>query len=256
MARRPWRKTPKLLKRRQRGLGRIADWLSARPRAIHLLFFLMLLAVGAAATTTVKVQSSDPLASLSEDQLVTLLGELQLREDELREERRELQDQLTNLSQAVDAKEAAAEASQKARWSAEVAAGVVPVSGPGVLLRVDEPSQPFPVSVFVTTLAELRNAGAEAIEVNNVRVTGRTWFGLSDTGGFVVDGQQINAPYVWRAIGDPDTLAMGLEIRGGAASQQRGYGSLVDVQKLPNVEIASTVTALEPEFATLKPDND
>lgn len=218
----------------------------------------MLLTLGAAATTTVRAQASDPLAGLSEDQLVTLLGELQHREDELREERLELQAELTELTEAQDAQEAAFEATARARLRAEVAAGVVPVSGPGVVMTSEFPDgyvpQPFPVSVYVTTLAELRNAGAEAVEVNGVRVTGRTWFGPSGGEGVIVDDQQIVPPYVWKAIGDPETLAMGLEIRGGAASQQRGYGANVDVQKLAWLEITSTVEVPEPVFATLNPD--
>lgn len=251
MADKPWQKTPKVGGRRGIPAGKFGAWVSERPRPIHILFFLMLLLLGAAATTTVRSHSADPLAGLSEEQLVTLLGELQLREDDLRAERSELQGQLEELSEAADNEEAAAEAAQKTLWRAEVSAGVVPVSGPGVVVTTSAPAQPFPVSVFVTTLAELRNAGAEAIEINGVRVTGRTWFASSGGEGVIVDGTVVTPPYVWRAIGDPETLAMALEIRGGANSQQRGYGSEVQVEKSPMVKIDSVATVADPVFATL-----
>lgn len=254
MANRPWQKTPKGGGGRRPGQGRFVAWATERPRPIHLLFFFMLVVLGAALTTTVRSHSADPLAGLSEEQLVTLMGELQLREDDLRAERSKLQEQLEELAEAADNKEAAAEASQKTLWRAEVSAGVVPVSGPGVVVTTSAPAQPFPVSVFVTTLAELRNAGAEAIEINGVRVTGRTWFAASGGEGVIIDGTVITPPYVWRAIGDPETLAMALEIRGGANSQQRGYGADVQVEKSPLVKIESVATVTDPVFATLSAD--
>lgn len=247
MAKKRWRKSGA-----ERGftVQRFKEWFAGRPRPIHILFLFMFLLLGAAATTTVRSHNSDPLASLGEDQLVTLLSDLQAREDDLRGERRQLQDELQELTDAVDAKQAAQEAAERSMWRAEVASGVSPVSGPGIIIEASAPTQPYPVSVFVTTLAELRNAGAEAIELNGVRLTGRSWFGSGGEVGVVVDDETVVPPYVWRAIGDPDTLAMGVEIRGGAVSQLRAYGSGVSVEKLVSVNIDSVATVPEPQWAS------
>lgn len=247
-----WRKTPKHVQRPW--LGGKSRWTERRPRLIHALFFIMLLIVGLAATTTVRSHNADPLANLSEEQLITLLGDLQLREDELRSERRELQTQLEELTEAADAHQAAQAATQKTVWRAEVAAGVVAVEGPGIMIVGSNLTQVLPTNLFVTTLAELRNAGAEAVELNGVRLTARSWFSETDGNGVIVDGHRIEPPYTWRAIGDPDTLAMGMEIRGGAAAQARAYGAQVTVTKLDRVEITSTAEVPEPEWATVGGD--
>lgn len=218
--------------------------IAGRPRPMHLLMVVLFLIVGLAITTTVRSRVADPLAGLNEDQLVSILADLGQREEELLTERVELENALNELSDAADAQEAARVASQQTNLRADVAAGVVPVEGPGVTMRVSGAADAIPISVFVTTLAELRNAGAEAIAVNDVRLNGRAWFSMEASGQIVASGTPINPPYVWRAIGDGGTLSVALEIRGGSAPQFRAYGATVDTQ----IEESLTINAVSPPF--------
>ncbi len=104
-----------------------------------------------------------------------------------------------------------------------------------------------PDSVFVTTLAELRNAGAEAVSLNGVRLAGRSWFG-NDGDSIVADSQRLAPPFVWQAIGDPHTLSSALEIRGGASAQFRAYGATVSVFESSLIRIDATVQAKDPTW--------
>lgn len=224
---------------------RFRNIIAGRPRPMHILMVVLFLIIGLAVTTTVRSHDSDPLAGLNEDQLVSILADLGQREEELLVERVELQNALNELADAADAQEAARLALEQTNMRAEVAAGAVPVEGPGVSMRVNGTADEIPVSVFVTTLAELRNAGAEAIAINDVRLNGRAWFSVGERGEMVASGTTISPPYTWRAIGDGRTLSVALEIRGGSASQFRAYGATVATQ----VEETLTIDAIAPAFS-------
>lgn len=223
---------------------------AGRPRPMHILMVVLFLIIGLAITTTVRSRVTDPLAGLNEDQLVSILADLGQREEELLAERVDLENALNELSEAVNAQEAARVASQQTNMRAEVAAGVLPVEGPGVTMRVSGAADAIPVSVFVTTMAELRNAGAEAIAVNDVRLNGRAWFSMGEGGQMIASGTPISPPYVWRAIGDGRTLSVALEIRGGSAPQFRAYGATVDTQIEESLSINAVSPPFSPQWAT------
>lgn len=112
-----------------------------------------------------------------------------------------------------------------------IALGLRAMRGPGLLVRLDDPStQPKganPVVVtyqdIVAVINELWAAGAEAIAVNGQRVTAIT--GLSQVGGtVVVNLQRLNGPFQIVAIGDPSTLERALNIRGGLIDGLRALG--------------------------------
>ena len=90
--------------------------------------------------------------------------------------------------------------------------GDVDVVGPGVLVTLDGP-----VSVLdlQDLLNELRNAGAEALALNGRRMIASSSIVPSADGSLAVDNVAIRRPYVFAAIGDPDTLETALLRPGG-----------------------------------------
>ncbi len=59
--------------------------------------------------------------------------------------------------------------------------------------------------MLLDAIQELRAAGAEAIQVNGVRVVASTY--LADSGkGVSVDGNKITQPYGFKVIGKPQDL--------------------------------------------------
>jgi uncharacterized protein YlxW (UPF0749 family) len=110
---------------------------------------------------------------------------------------------------------------------AELLAGIVAVKGPGIQVILGEPKVTVTVSVNtrqgsvpitdVSTLSDrdvssvvnqLWSDGAEAIAVNNVRLTPTSAIRFAGE-AVLVDFQPITAPYVVRAIGDSDQLDTG-----------------------------------------------
>lgn len=69
----------------------------AMPRGTHLLLFVICLILGIALVTQVRAQRTDPLTSLSQEELVELLDNLSVQEQNLRVERGKLESQVSQL---------------------------------------------------------------------------------------------------------------------------------------------------------------
>lgn len=219
----------------------------AVPRPLHALLLVICFMLGAALVTQVRAQQADPLETMGDQDLVLLLDELTTRADTLRSERNDLNSQLSELEDSASQRQAAEKAAADARVQSQINAGTVAVHGQGVVITVSDPLSKLGAEQFVLTLGELRNAGAEAISVNGVRLTTRSWFSLDP--GVVVDGTPISSPYTWQVIGDPATIGPALEIAGGAASQMRLYGAQVTVDTKEDVVIDAVVTPTSPQYA-------
>lgn len=223
----------------------------AVPRGMHLLLLIICLALGFALATQVRSQRSDPLDSLSQQDLVVLLSELDSQENALRQERAALQNQVSALKSAETEQEAAAEAARKADEQAQINAGTVAVHGPGILMRVTDPNGELNATEFVMTLGELRNAGAESIDLNGNRLSTRSAF-VSTPEGISVDGSPIASPYEWRVIGAPQTIASALEIQAGSAAQMRARGAEVTISERDDIVIRSLAMPLMPQYASVE----
>lgn len=103
--------------------------------------------------------------------------------------------------------------------AAQLAAGAVPVSGPGVMVTVDDAADGSDEGrVGDQDLRQLINglwqAGAEAISVNGHRITTRTAV-RSAGSAITVDYVSLTRPYRINAIGDPKVLPGKLSQNGG-----------------------------------------
>ncbi len=98
----------------------------------------------------------------------------------------------------------------------EVFAARTASNGQGISVRVDGTFDDKALSDLVN---ELRNAGAEAIAVNDVRVGPRSWFGMSADRALTVDGTAIRGPWTVRAIGAPDVMYVAMTRTGGIIGQ-------------------------------------
>ncbi len=93
-----------------------------------------------------------------------------------------------------------------------IANGEVEVVGPGVTVLVDGDVTLFELQDLVN---ELRNASAEGIAVNGVRVVTRSAIVADQNNHVMIDRQPLTRPYRLEAIGEPDTLVPALERKGG-----------------------------------------
>lgn len=204
----------------------------------------MCVLIGIGTVAVVRGQAEDQfLANAREPDLVRLLDDLQARETRLDGEILRLQAAEQRLRTGTTA-EALQETQQRAD-DLRVLAGTTPVRGPGIKIRV-EGQDAFFASDLLNTVQELRDAGAEAIEVNGIRVVVDTWF--ADVGdGISVSGSTVGQPFELTAIGGPATMATAMRIPGGVADTVESQDGSIVITELDEVEILSTVNLPEPD---------
>lgn len=155
------------------------------------------------------------LSGLSATELTQLIANLTTGNDQLRDEIADLQRQeahLTDTKQRGDTTvgELSTDLDRIRAWS-----GVTPVTGQGIVITIQGPIGGDGVQDL---LNELRNAGAEAIAVDGVRVvTGVVVAG--QPGELSIENQAIGDAFEIRGIGSPQILTGTLTRTGGVIAQ-------------------------------------
>ena len=211
------------------------------------LAILLCVVLGAAIVTQVRQnESGDSLETARPADLLVLLDSLQQREAALNTEVNDLRRTLEQL-QASGSSDAAAIENAQARLAAlSILIGTVAATGPGVVLTITDTTPGVPAETMLDVINELRNAGAEAMEIRGtrdgqpvpVRVGVDTWM-VGTPGALDVDGVTINPPYSVLAIGDPPTLAAAMNIPGGAMDSVERVGGTMVVQQAERVDVTA-----------------
>ena len=119
---------------------------------------------------------------------------------------------------------------------------------PGVTIRITDPQGKVKAPMLLDVVQELRDAGAEAIQVGDVRVVASTWFGAQD-GALRADGKPLSAPYVVKAIGDPATMDAAMRIPGGVVESMRQEGADAAVARADSITVDALATPAQPRHA-------
>ena len=174
-----------------------------------------------------QVRSNDKgtkFATARQDELVGILGDLSERSARLRSDIRDLDDTKAGLQHDTQGQAAMQDARRRAETYG-ILAGTLPATGPGIELTVHDPQARVHAASLLDTLEELRDAGAEVVQVDDVRVGVSTYFTDAPGGGAMADGHALARPYRFLAIGDPHTLATALNIPGGVLRTLRTSGA-------------------------------
>lgn len=226
----------------------IAPVPSRHKTGVRILIALLCGLVAFALVTQTRQRDTEALSSLSQSELIRILDELIARENDLVAERDALTAELASLESGATAQQAAAKAAEERIRTLSIRAGIIPVQGPGITLVIHDPDQRLKARHFVSLVEELRNAGAEAIEVDGVRIGVDSWF-RDDP--LVLDGTKLVPSHAVLAIGNPGTLAVALGMPGGVLASFRTEGAVPTVTESELVKIRSTREPRELEHATV-----
>jgi uncharacterized protein YlxW (UPF0749 family) len=191
----------------------------------QLVVGLLCLVLGFAVVAQMKSTKADTrFASARQDELVGILSDLSQRSERLRGDIRDLEDTKAELARDRQGQAAMDEARKRATTYG-LLAGTLPATGPGIQLDITDPSRRVRAGVLLDTLQELRDAGAEVIEVNGVRIGVNSYFLDVPGAGVEADGRRLQPPYHFLAIGDSHTLATALNIPGGVIKSLQSAGA-------------------------------
>jgi uncharacterized protein YlxW (UPF0749 family) len=227
---------------------RLGDTLRPQATLPQLIVGLLCLLLGLSIAAQVR-QSDDSLAGSSEQELVRLLDESGRHAADLELENAELDRTLETLRAGQEDDVAARNAAQERLEDLEIIAGTVPAHGRGIIVSIADPAGELRAPTLLGVVQELRNAGAEVIQIGDVRVVASTAITTDAEGDLLVDGTALEAPYVLRAIGDPAVMEPALRIPGGAADSVAGDGGALVATADDDIRIEATVALSTPEHS-------
>lgn len=195
--------------------------------------------------------ADDAYTNARREDLIQLLDGLGSESRRLEGEIADLERTRAELKSGADTQQVARAEAQQRSEELSILAGTAPAEGPGIRMRIDDPGAKVDADVLLDAVEEMRDAGAEVIEINDtIRVVASTWFG-ADAAGLVIDGKSIGRPIVFEVIGDPHSLEEAARFRGGLVSEITGpgIGGQVQIEQQERVTIESLHAAREPQYA-------
>lgn len=223
-----------------------------KPSRSQLIIAVVLMLCAYAMVTQVRSQAADETySSLRRSDLVAMLDDLTRQSRSLDAEINSLENTKRQLQSGVDAREIALEEATRRSQTMGILAGTLPAQGPGVRITIYDPSRKVTPDMLLNAIEEMRDAGAEVIELNDsVRLVASSWVGMKGD-SLVVDGQVLSYPIVINAIGDPPTLAEAAKFRGGLISSVESdqVGGRVTLTQEDNLQILSLHKPAPMQFA-------
>ena len=223
-----------------------------RPGKAQVIAAVMLFLVGLGAVMQIRANSDeDAYRNARREDLIQLLDGLSNESERLEDEIGELERTRAELESGANSPSVARQQLEKQVEVNSILAGTVPAQGPGIRMRIDDPLRKVDGDVLLSAVEELRDAGAEVIEINgSIRVVASTWFGGAGD-QLVADGKPVSRPITISVIGDSHSLEEAARFRGGIVSEITGprIGGEVDIDQLDKLVINSLHHAEPNQYA-------
>lgn len=207
-----------------------------------------------AGVTQVRLYGNDNAYSgLRQSDLVQALSGLAAAATRAEAEISQLERTRSSLTDSSQKRSAALSQAEKELDTLGILAGTLPAQGPGIRIVVSDTKGHYRVNHLLDGIEELRDAGAEAIQINGqVRVVAQTSFEDAET-GIVVDGKLLTAPYTLEVIGDPQVLSTALDFPGGFKDDVALDEGTTKVAQSKQINIDVTRTPVKPQYAVPAP---
>ena len=117
--------------------------------------------------------------------------------------------------------------------------GTTAAKGPGLEITIDY-TAPILYIDLINMVNELWAAGAEAIAINDIRVTANTViFYAEDENSLYItaDNHKLNFPIIIKALGNPNTLEKGLTLPGGIMDNLALFKAFPVLKQVDNLSI-------------------
>jgi uncharacterized protein YlxW (UPF0749 family) len=232
--------------------GRSRLWSAfSRPTKGQVVVAMLLALVGFAGVTQVRSnQVDDTYAGLRQQDLIDILNGLAGTTQRSEEEIQRLESTRDDLQSDTSARRAALEEARQQAQVLSILAGTVPVRGPGVTITIKEGDGEVEVGPFIDMVQALRTAGAEAMQINHeVRVVAQTSF-EDGTGGLLVDGRLLEAPFTVDVIGPPDALVAALRFPDGPQDQfAEDDGAQLTFEEVSSVDLETVRDPVDADVA-------
>jgi uncharacterized protein YlxW (UPF0749 family) len=231
--------------RRRLARGLWPPRLSRAQLIVAVLLFVLGLGLAIQVRTT---SDNGALRGARQEDLVRILTELDNRSQRLQDEKRGLESQRSQLESSSNQAAEALKQTQQKEAELGILAGTVRAEGPGITLTITDPHGSVEADSLLDALQELRAAGAEAIQINSVRVVADTYF-TQGADGVLIDGHKMSQPYVFKVIGNPQDLEPALNIPGGVVQTLEKEQATADVVRSQKIVVDALRPSKQPDYA-------
>lgn len=239
--------------------ARLLKLLSPRLTRAQVVAAVLCGVLGFAGAVQVRANRDAGLNGLRQTDLIRILDDVSERSARLQAEARELEQSRERLASGTTGSRSALEEARARTLVLGILAGTQPAKGPGIVFTITDPDGKVRADVLLDALQELRDAGAEAVEISSpggsaVRVVASTSFLDREGGGVEVDGTALKPPYRLTVIGEPGTLAAALDIPGGVMDVLGQNGARGAVDQSSELTITSLRAVPRPQYARPAPE--
>ncbi|UUZ59054.1 DUF881 domain-containing protein [Nocardioides sp. B-3] len=199
-------------------------------------------------------EQDNTYAGLREQDLIEIPDALTGTAECARREVDRLEGTRDQLQSESTRRQAALNATQERVTTLNIIAGLVPVTGPGIRVRIEEETGSATLVSLLDPVQELRTADAEAMEFNDTyRLAAQSSFNTV-VGGIELDGELLEPPYIIDVIGEPHALTSAMTFDSGPIEQLKRDGASVQVTELESLDVESVREPVRPLNAEPDPD--
>jgi uncharacterized protein YlxW (UPF0749 family) len=215
------------------------------------LIWVLLLLLGYTLVVQLRSNNDDQgLATARQEDLVSILSDLESRDSRLQTEIQSLESSQRQLTSGVSSRQAALTEAEKRADELGLLAGTLPGKGPGLKITIDK----VKASEILNAVQELRGSGGEVMELagvggTTVRIVASSYFVDAQGGGIDADGTRLNGPWTLWVIGSPQTMQTALQIPGGVVASINGAGGSVTMEAQTMVEVTAVRKAGSLQYA-------
>jgi uncharacterized protein YlxW (UPF0749 family) len=186
------------------------------------------------------------LSTLSAQELSQLIETVSSRNVELSDALADLREQIRSYELAEVQGQSTLDLTESELERIAAFGGLRPVEGQGVILTV---AGPFDATAVNDLIYELRGAGADAIAVDDIRITARS-VAVLGAGVIEIDGVALGPTIEIRAIGSPDGLESTLRRPGGLLTLlEQSIDAQFQIEQRTDLELPATRRDLTPQVA-------
>lgn len=217
-------------------------------RASQLTLAAVALLIGVLVVGQIRSQDRPTeVGSLSPQELSARIEALSAANSDLRAGLADARGQLADYRNAEAQGQSALDVSREELRRLRAWSSLDPVDGQGIVVVVTGSLDEIAVNDLIN---ELRNAGAEALAIDGVRITAHS-VAAHGTTSLEIDGVPIGRSFRLSAIGDPDGLLAALERPGGLISQLELFvQATLAVTEVDDLHLPGTTVDLAPVIGT------
>lgn len=168
--------------------------------------------------------------TMREEDLKSELANWKTKYNEVEQRYSEVQEKLKNYNEESTSDAEAKNHLQEELDELNLMLGLTDVQGPGLIITIKETDVELPEGTYLPSMAselmiivnELKDAGAEAISINDQRIVNSSY--IVDIGSYrKINEKRVVSPYVIKAIGDTDYLKSAIIASGYEAKIKDEY---------------------------------